>query len=70
MDEYPDVYRIPASRQQRDDDQIMDLTKEFTCFLCNGVTTCLGSVELEKEMIHFVGAAGYVQITSDPVRLF
>ena len=63
MDDYYDdrAYRRHKPDQHREerDEVQFDLTKEFTCFLCNGITTCLGSVELDRGAIHFVSASGY-----------
>lgn len=47
------------SAKMDDDNQIaVDIDREFTCFLCNGFITILGSVKVEDHLLILTAANG------------
>ena len=40
--------------------QAVDVSREFTCFLCNGYMTMLGSIQVEEQFIRLRAANGLV----------
>ncbi len=41
------------------DDRAVDVTHEFSCFLCNGYSTVLGSIKMEDQFLRLATANGY-----------
>lgn len=44
-------------------DEEVDVSSEFTCYLCNGNITLLGSVVIGSRSVTFINAAGWVCLT-------
>ncbi len=47
--------------ERRSESPEVDITNEFTCFMCNGHVTLLGIIRLEPDIIRLIsGENGYV----------
>ncbi len=41
-----------------DNQQVLDISREFSCFLCNGYITLLGSITMETNSLRLAAANG------------
>ena len=46
------------SAMEDHEDGFIDMSREFTCYLCNGYTTMIGSISINETGITLTNAAG------------
>ena len=47
-----------TSAMEDHEDGFIDMSREFTCYLCNGYTTMIGSISINVAGIRLTNAAG------------
>ena len=52
------IFLFTSAMEEDHEDDFIDMSREFTCYLCNGYTTVIGSISINEAGIRLTNAAG------------